>query len=427
MRHNFWITCQTLLAILAVLRPYAVHAQAEQHAGMHHEHHMMPAALGNYPHTREASGTAWQPDSTPMEGWHFSASEWSVMAHATVYGVYDHQGGKRGDEKLFSNSMGMLMASRPLGGGTLGVRSMLSLDPLMGKNGYPLLLQTGETADGEAELVDRQHPHDLFMELAASYSYPITADASMFVYAGLPGEPALGPPSFMHRYSGFEAPEAPIAHHWLDSSHVTEGVTTLGFAYSDFKLETSAFNGREPDQYRYNIETRALDSHSFRLTWNPAPNWSGQVSYGKIQSPEQLSPDVDQERVTSSLSYNRPFVGGNWATTVAWGRNLNTSGNTLDAFLLESLVQAGERHTIFSRYENVEKDELFGDETELSGRVLRVSKISLGYIYDLRQFFPHTKIGIGAEGNFSFLPESAESGYGESPFSSLVFVRARLQ
>ena len=164
---------------------------------------------------------------------------------------------------------------------------MLSLDPLMGPNGYPLLLQTGETANGVTPLVDRQHPHDLFMELAALYSVPVSKDASTFLYVGYPGEPALGPVTFMHRFSGMDDPEAPLGHHWLDSTHITYGVVTAGFVQGSWKLEGSVFTGREPDQYRWNFDPIRLDSWSSRLSWNPGPNWALQVSYGFIKSPEQ--------------------------------------------------------------------------------------------------------------------------------------------
>jgi len=168
--------------------------------------------------------------------------------------VYDHQGGPRGDTKTLSTSMLALMAQRPLSDGTLGLHAMVSLDPLMGKRGYPELLQTGETADGQNRLIDRQHPHDLFMELAASGSLPLSGDSSVFGYLGLPGEPALGPPAFMHRLSAVDNPEAPISHHWLDSTHITYGVVTVGYVFRNIKLEGSAFHGREPDQNRYDIE-----------------------------------------------------------------------------------------------------------------------------------------------------------------------------
>ncbi len=168
----------------------------------------MNGSYGSYPISREASGTSWQPDSTPHEGLHIMSGDWMVMVHGYADGIYDRQGGPRGQEKGFSESMLMIMAQRQLGGGTLGLRGMGSLDPAMGPSGYPLLLQTGETADGKTALIDRQHPHDLFMELAATYSHPLTDDSSVFGYFGLPGEPALGPTVFMHRFSGMDNPEA---------------------------------------------------------------------------------------------------------------------------------------------------------------------------------------------------------------------------
>ena len=179
---------------------------------------------------------------------------------------------------------------------------MLSPDPAMGKRGYPLLLASGETADGVTGLVDRQHPHDLFMELSASYSHPIGEGSSAFLYAGLPGEPAFGPPAFMHRLSIMDSPEAPISHHWLDSTHVSFGVVTAGLVVDGFKLEASRFNGREPDQHRWDIETGPLDSTSLRLSWNPTPNLALQASWAHLASPEQLAPGENRsEEQTSEL------------------------------------------------------------------------------------------------------------------------------
>jgi hypothetical protein len=205
----------------------------------------------------------------------------------------------------------------------------------MGPNGYPLLFATGETANGRAPLIDRQHPHDLFMELSGSYSYKLSDTNSAFVYFGLPGEPALGPPAFMHRFSGMDIPEAPITHHWLDSTHITYGVFTAGYVWDKVKIEGSAFRGREPDQHRYDIETPGIDSVSSRLSWNPIPDLSAQVSWGYLKSPEQLQPNVNENRITASLIYNKPFDDNNWATTFAWGRKINRPGHTLDGFLLE--------------------------------------------------------------------------------------------
>ena len=376
---------------------------------------VMDGLYGRYPMTREASGTSWQPDSTPLQGINLMHKDWMLMFDGYADVVYDRQGGKRGTELTFSSSMFMFMAERQLGKGTFGLRSMLSLDPAMGKSGYPLLFQTGETADGMTPLIDRQHPHDLFMELAGTYSLPLFENSSLFAYFGLPGEPALGPPAFMHRFSGVDNPEAPITHHWLDSTHITYGVITLGYVWQSWKMEGSVFRGREPDQYRWNIESPGFDSYSARLSFNPGKNWSYQVSYGAIDSPEQLEPNVDVQRITASTSYNKPLQNGNWQTTFAWGRNDASSGKALDGFMLESAVHMHDRHVFFGRIERVDKDEL----------AAVVNKVSLGYIYELPAW-KHMKWGVGNSFDMGIIPDKLKLAYGDMPLSYMVFVRVRL-
>jgi hypothetical protein len=387
----------------------------------------MRGMLCDYAMSRESSGTAWQPESTPTTGIDFMSGDWMFMVHGNAYAIYDHQGGGRGADKIISTNMLMLMAQRAVGSGELGLRAMLTLEPLtIGTTGYPLLLQTGETANNRMPLIDRQHPHDLFMELAASYSLQINPKTAAFIYVGMPGEPALGPATFMHRFSGMDNPEAPITHHWLDSTHVTFGVATVGYIWKDFKIEASVFTGREPDENRWNIDDPKFDSQSARLTWNPTPNWSAQVSFGHINSPEQLEPDVDQNRWTASVTYNRPFGSrSNWQTTFAWSENNNEPGHRETAFLLESAVNFEKTHTIFARAENVEKDEFYLEPDPLAGRVFDVTKISVGYIYD----FPprhHITVGVGALGSIHYLPSEMEEAYGNRPLSCMVFVRAKL-
>jgi hypothetical protein len=385
----------------------------------------MRGMYGPYPMSREASGTSWLPESSALEGIHHMGETWTTMTHGFVSAIYDRQGGPRGDTKTFSTSMLMAMAQRSLGDGTLGLRGMVSLDPLMGKAGYPELLQTGETADGQTPLVDRQHPHDLFMELAASYSLPLSSESSVFGYVGLPGEPALGPPAFMHRFSGIDNPEAPISHHWLDSTHITYGVATFGYVYRNIKVEGSVFHGREPDQNRYNIETGALDSTSLRLSLNPNAAWALQVSYGRLHSPEQLEPDVNVDRTTASAIYNSKLAGNDWQTTFAWGRDAPNSGTATNAYLLESAINFQRTHTVFTRFERVEKNELFSGGTPLADEVFRVDKLSVGYVYD----FPtekHLKFGLGALASAYSLPSELDAVYGH-PTSYLIFVRLKLR
>lgn len=401
------------------------------HQGMSHEGHgmghmSMKGMYGSYPMTREASGTSWQPDSSQHEGLHFMTKDWMVMMHGYMTGIYDNQGGKRGDEKWFANSMLMTMAQRPLRGGTLGLRSMLSLDPAtIGKQGYPNLLQTGETADGQMPLIDRQHPHDLFMEMAGTYSHPHGEDQSGFVYFGYPGEPALGPVTFMHRFSGIEIPDAPITHHWLDSTHITFGVATAGYVWKNVKLETSRFTGREPNQYRWDFDHPKFDSYSGRISYNPMPNWSFQGSYGHIVSPEQLQPDQDQNRWTASATYNRPFAQNNWQTTFAWGQNQNMPGRRLDGYLLESTLNVMHMHTFFVRGERVAKDELFDAGSPQAGEEFTIHKVGCGYIYDLPAW-QHVQAGVGGEGSVALIPASLYDAYGKNPLSFMLFVRLKL-
>lgn len=385
----------------------------------------MQGFYGSYPMSREASGTSWVPESSPMEGIQGMYGGWMTMTHGYINLVYDHQGGNRGDEETFSESMLMLMGSRKLGPGTFGLRSMFSLDPLMGKDGYPLLLQTGETPDGETPLIDRQHPHDFLMELAATYNLPVTEKSSVFGYFGYPGEPALGPPTFMHRFSGMDNPEAPLGHHWLDSTHITFGVATLGYVWKNWKIEGSAFNGREPDEQRWNFDEFDLNSWSGRVSYNPTENWSLQLSHGLLDSPEQLEPDIDQHRTTASASYNLPFEDNNWQTTFAWGRNNKAPGETTDALLLETALKFHDTHTVFGRAEYAEKDELFEEGEPLAGETFEAGKLSIGYVYDI-PLAKHVKFGIGGLGSVYALPDRLDPHYSDNPASGMIFARLKL-
>jgi hypothetical protein len=264
------------------------------------------------------------------------------------------------------------------------------------------------------------------MELSGTYSLPVGKGTSVFLYAGYPGEPALGPATFMHRFSGMDDPAAPITHHWLDSTHITFGVVTAGLVDGPWKLEGSVFNGREPDQFRWNFDAPRFDSYSGRLSFNPTPDWALQVSYGSVHSPEQLTPNVSQHRVTASATYNRPLKGGNWQTTLAWGRKYDEPGNRLDAVLLESALNLG-RHTLFARAENVQKDELFDAPSPLAGRIFRVSELSLGYVYDL-PVSRHLALGFGVQGTINFVRAEIGAAYGsQTPTSYEPFLRLKLR
>jgi hypothetical protein len=391
---------------------------AEHHAG----HAMaMTGALGPYPMQRESSGTAWQPDTSGHSGLHVMSGDWTLMAHGVLNLVYDHQSGPRGGEKVFPSGMLMGMARRPLGNGTLQFKAMISPDPLMGPSGYPLLLATGETANGRTPLIDRQHPHDFVMELSGSVSQDIGSKGSVFLYGGLPGEPAFGPPAFMHRESIMDSPEAPISHHWLDSTHISFGVVTAGVVLGPVKLEASRFNGREPDQHRWNIETGPLDSTAARISWNPARTLALQASWARLKHPERLEPGVDQTRWSASALWGDDVAPG-WhaAATLAWGRK-SAQGQSDDAWLAEASVKrAG--WTLFGRAERVRNRELLG----LHGPAYRVGKLSLGAIRDFR-IAGHLQLGAGGLLAVNFVPGALAGYYGATnPVGTMAFVRLKL-
>ena len=219
----------------------------------------MTGGVLGIPETRAGSGTAWLPDSSPMHAAHFRAGPWAFMVHGIVAPLYDSQRGPRGDDQFNVINWGMLTGTRPFGGGSLALRAMVSADPwTVGPRGYPLLLQSGETYKGVA-LVDRQHPHDLWIELAALWERPLAANLAASLYVAAVGEPAVGPPAFQHRPSAQSDPFAPLGHHWQDATHITYGALTVGLFSHRVKVEASAFNGREPDAERTDFDFRKID------------------------------------------------------------------------------------------------------------------------------------------------------------------------
>lgn len=406
-------------------------AQADPHAGHDMsamDHGAMTSPLGAWPMTRDASGTSWQPDLSRHGGVHRNRGDWSFMGHAQINLVHDWQNGPRGDDKTFVSGMIMGSARRDFAdGSTLNLRTMLSPDPLMGKEGFPLLLAAGETADGVNPLIDRQHPHELVMELSASYSRRLTEKDTLYAYLGLPGEPAFGPPAFMHRMSAMDSPEAPITHHWLDSTHIVFGVATLGWAHDGFKLESSAFRGREPDQDRYDIESPELDSWSVRASWNPSPEWSLQASWADVTAPEQLEPDEDETKWSASAIHTRSIGADGWhSATLAWGRKTNDHGESKDAWMIEGAISPDDRWTFFARAERIETDELVPGHGGGHGDLYTVAKASIGAVRDW-QVAPNVRLGLGALYSLNQVPAPLEPVYGGDPDGGMIFARIKVQ
>lgn len=405
--------------------PHAGHDMppVPDHAQMDHSQ-MDHAAMPGMAHmVGMGSGTARLPDAEgPMRGVHFAAGDWKLMAHGYLWGAYTDQGGPRGDDMAFVQSMGMVMADRDLGGGAnVQLRSMFSLEPLMGRPGYPNLFAAGETALGQA-LIDRQHPHDLFMELAARIDVPLGNDVTGFLYGGPVGEPALGPSAFMHRRSASYLTLAPVTHHWFDSTHINYGVVTAGAKSGGFQLEGSAFRGREPDEERWDIETSALDSWSVRASWSPTPNWTGQVSYGRLKSPEVLHPGEDEARTTASVHY---ASGTGLTATAAFSAKNRIPGETLTAWLIEANWDIDQHHSIFGRAENVANDELFPEDDPLHGRAFRVSKAEGGYAYRI-PLTRDVELALGGSVAVYGKPDLLDATYGEAPVSGTVFAKLTL-
>lgn len=395
-------------------------ARAQAPAAPPQEQHQHPTAApeqsqteGGMQMAREGSGTAWLPDTTPMYAIHRQRGPWQLMAHGNVFLQYLVETGNRGDDQAGSINWFMGMAERNVGRGRLQFRGMFSLDPAtVGGCGYPDLLASGEQCDREA-IHDRQHQHDLLMELAARYDAPLKGSLRWQVYGGPAGEPALGPVAYPHRVSAMPNPLAPIGHHWLDATHITFGVVTGGIYANRWKAEASVFNGREPDEERADFDFAALDSVSGRVWLLPTPQWAFQVSAGQLNEAEPSESGasrIDVTRATASATYHRTFRENSiWATTVAWGRNAEPD-HTSNALLLETNLTFDDRDTWFGRLEIVGKSahDLGLEDSEESFTVAKLQGGFTRYWNSWKGLRP----GVGASISAGFVPEALKPVYG---------------
>jgi len=378
------------------------------------------------PSAHVSSGTGWQPAAIVPHALMKRKKGWDLMAHGVFFLDYNQQGGPRGEGKAESVNWAMLMEQRALAGGTILFREMFSAESLTSPHpGFPEIFQTGETFHGQP-LVDHQHPHNVFSELALDYTRPVTARISWLFYGAAAGEPALGPVAYVHRASAAELPIAPLSHHLQDSTHISFGVLTTGLVISRFKVEASAFNGREPDERRYAIEFAPLDSWSARLSIAPSRNWTAQYSYGRLEHPEALEAG-SQRRQTASIEYVRPLAGklgnGSWATSLVWGRvHKEAHNHNLGGYLLESTLHFLSRNYAFTRLELVDKDELFPDNP-LSPSY-RIGAYTFGGARDLVQS-KLWQVALGADLTVYSKPSSLNTTYGTDPVSFQVFLRVR--
>jgi hypothetical protein len=420
-----------------VQRPTPNHQSHLSHHSQIHEHEMSSMQMPMQssvdladPMSREGSGTSWLPDSSPMYGKMFMSGGDMLMLHGAIFPRYTNVSTRRGDDRIDAPNWIMGMYSHQLGDNTqIGARLMMSLDPLTeGGRGYPLLFQSGESWHDQP-LHDRQHPHDLFDELSVSLSQKFDHDFSAYIYFGYPGEPALGPPTFMHRPSAMDDPDAPIGHHWQDSTHITFGVVTAGLVCSRFggmKIEGSIFTGREPDENRYDFDRPRFDSYSGRISWNPTKNLALQVSHGYIKSPEALEPQINIHRTTASAIYNLPLgPDRNWSNTFVWGQNNATGEGKTQSFLIESNYQRG-RDTVYLRWERVEKSghELVLDPPDES-HIFPIGGYTIGYVRDLSHG-NGLDIGLGTQFTVNDRPDRLDRYYGGNlAYAFQFFLRIR--
>src|SRR3954471_10426764 len=351
---------------------------------------------------------------------------WQLMQDGIVFAEFNHQGGPRGGNEFVVPNWWMGMASRKTARGQLTFTGMVSLDTAtVGQDGYREIFQAGEALDGRP-LVDRQHPHDLFMQLAVIWRIPVTASTGFTLAGGPAGEPALGPVAFMHRASAADNPTAPLGHHTFDSSHIAFGVVTAAVDHGRWVMEASLFNGREPDEHRWDFDFGRLDSFSGRVWYRPDDEWELQASSGRLKDPEELEPG-DIIRSTLSAAWTRKNGAAISAVTAAFGRN-NTDHGPRSAFLVEGSRHQGV-HTLYGRFETVEVETaLLQTDPLVEGAAAErkdpVFAFTLGGVRDVWTWHGFEG-GIGADVTFYGTPAALQPMYSSHPVSLHVFFRLR--
>jgi hypothetical protein len=400
--------------------------------GMEHDSaHQQPIKFIDEILYHSTAGTSAQPNSTAEPMIMRARGKWMFMFHGEAFLSALQQSGPRGYDKVFSTNWFMPMAQRQVGQGQLTFRTMLSLEPAtVTQRFYPLLFQQGETAFGKP-INDGQHPHDFIMELAALYDLRLGESGLLSFYAAPVGDPAMGPSAYAHRASASENPVASLGHHLQDSTHIANDVVTAGLAYKNARIEFSGFHGREPDEFRWNIDSGAVDSWSTRLTVQPGQSWSVQYSFARLTSPEELHATEDIQRMTASVSYNRPMAGGSWASTLLWGRNrVLETGQVFNGYLAETTLQFAERNRVWARIENVDRTSelLLGKQPEPPGfdetLLARIQAYTVGYDRDF-PLIPGLSTALGGQVTFYGKPDFLTPLYGQHPAGAILFIRVR--
>ncbi len=434
--------CARLCAGNPVAEAHVSHSDARFVSAqqMRHPQQMGPMKMALPPAAellmREASGTSLNPASAPMPMRMviLMRSRWNLGFMGDAFVTDTQQAGPRGADKFYSTNAFMVSAEHSLGRGAFLVEAMFSLEPAtISDRRYPLLFQTGETAFG-VPIEDAQHPHNFFMGLGMHYARPFGSDTIFEAYFAPVGDPALGPVAFPHRASAAEMPQAPLGHHWEDSTHIAYEVATVGLKRKFLRLEASGFHGAEPDEHRWGIATGSMDSWSARFSFMPNPHWIAQVSVGRLSHPEALEPG-DVIRTTASAQYSRPIGAASWSSSFVFGRNHKTpTGKGTDAFLLESVIPFRAENFFTGRWELVDKDELFAAQPAIGQQLLnrtgtdtfRIGAYTLGYTRYFQLFSP-VETGIGANFSTYTLPAAIVPFYGNHPWSADFYLHLQLK
>jgi hypothetical protein len=358
---------------------------------------------------------------------------WMWMNDGALFATYNDQGGARGKREFKSQNWFMTMAQHKLGPGQVTFKAMLSAEVwTQTERGYSQLFQKGEVYNG-LENIDYQHPHDVFMQLAAAWRVPLGSKTGLTISGGPMGEATLGPAAFMHRQSASENPTAPLTHHFLDSGHVVQGVVALSLDRGPWIAEASLFHGAEPDQNRYGVTPGKLDSWAGRVWFRPSASLAAQVSYGLLKNPESLEPG-DERRATASLSWARGSDARYLAVTAAAAHKRRRFDTNTTAFLSEATFHrpAG---SLYSRVEvmQVTSEHLLFPtiiHTPHFGELIDwLSVATVGGVLNLNRRGP-LEIGLGADATYYQVPTRLRSSrqttlYGARPASFHVFLRIR--
>lgn len=392
-------TMRTGVVLIGWLAVFSVRAEQPYGFGLQQnsaeaEAEEAPGRLGLYPMNRDAPGTGWQPDSTP----------------ADYRQGYSNRLGK--GVIPFDENVSLIYRTR--NGSAFSLQAEVMADALRrsGAMSFPF----------EEQNIYRKS----IINLAATYSLPLSRGSSIFGYLGWPGEPAYGPPaSYVRRFSSIEDPDTPFVSNWVESSNTASNVVTFGYVWRNLKVEGSTFSRREGERKRDKPEWYTRDSYSKRLSFNPTPNWALQISRGHLSTLDQLEPDRYIRRTAISATYNRVFSDMNWQTTLAWGRSSRTQRESTNGYLIESMLKLRNLHAFFGRLEQVGSDDLLREDQSANRQMFKMNKVTVGYVYDVQPQGP-VKYDVGALMSRHLVPSGMTPAYGEDPTSYMMFVRLRL-